>query len=64
MVLGNAGLYFGIKGCVLFHVDMVCSSSDKLCHSAVGRDYHNVHQQTTVRTVDAVTAKVSIAHDL
>ena len=40
-MLGDAGLYFCIKGCVMFHVDMLCSSSDKLCHGAVGRDYQS-----------------------
>ena len=43
-MLGDAGLYFGIKGFVLFYVEMyvlVPERSGKLCHGAVGRDYHS-----------------------
>ena len=44
MVLGGVGLYFGIKGCFLSYVEMyvlVPERSGKLCHGAVGRDYHS-----------------------
>ena len=60
-MLGDAGLYFGIKGCVLFHVDMVCSSSDKLCHGAVGG---TITESTIIPSLSSSTLRSEMASSI
>ena len=54
--------------CLIFNSHIQRNTFDsrafKICASNIRKVRADVHQQTTVRTVDAVTAEVSIAHDL